>query len=146
MSHLCKMKTQWKDIHSVEKACEILGYTLVKGGNVRSYYGQGQSCDYTIEFNRKDIATKYNAGLVKNKKGHYDFLVDNSISGAVITDTSIQADGKVKTGGKTTDLIKDLQREYSTDVVRKIAKKKNFRMKVGSTLTPNGYRRIKLST
>ena len=147
MSHLCKMKTQWKDIRCVKDACETLGYTLNEGGKVRFYYGEADAkVDYTIEFNDASISEKYNAGLQKNEQGFYEFLVDNSIHGRIITDTkSVDARGRPKTGGRTNELIKDLQREYSTNVVRKIARKKGFRMKVASQKTAAGYTRIKLT-
>jgi hypothetical protein len=138
------MKTQWKDISCVKAACDELGYKLKDGGVVRYYYGQGEVCDYTIEFGRSDIAAKYNAGLKKNSKGYYDFIIDNSIHGAIITDTRANSDGKVRTGGKTTDLVNDLQTHYSINVVKKIAKKNGYRMRVDKEKTSQGYTKIKL--
>ena len=145
MSHLCKLKTEWKHLEHIRAMCETLGYTLQAGGHVRSYYGQGEACDYTIEFNNQSISSKYNAGLKKNTKGYYDLLMDNSIQGEVIRDTA-EIDGKVRTGGKTTGLRRGMQLEYSKNVIKAVARKKGFRYQEQSAKTPQGYTRIKLFT
>jgi hypothetical protein len=146
MSHLCKLKTEWKRLEHIKAMCETLGYTLNTGGHVRTYYSQkGELCDYTIEFNDPKISKTYNAGLKKNSKGYYDLLMDNSIHGSIITDTSVQKDGKVRTGGKTTDIRKGMQLEYTTNVIRSVAKRKGFRFQKQKNKTAAGYTKIKLT-
>lgn len=126
MSHLCKVKMQWKHMDCAKTAAEALGFSWHKGGKVRYYHGDGPECEYTIEFDgKRSINKKYNAGLRRQEEA-YEFLVDNSIQGAVVTDT--ERTGRL--GGKTDQLVKDFRIEYGKALTKKIAKKNNWHYKV----------------
>lgn len=140
MSHLCKIQMQWKDIRAAKAAAETLGFSFIKGGNVRYYRGPGPECDYTIEFNgARGIPAKYNAGL-KRKGEAYELLIDNSIQGAVISDT--EKTGRL--GGKTKDLVRDFRVEYVKHLAKQHAVEKGYHYEYIGKLK-NGRTRIRLT-
>jgi hypothetical protein len=132
---------KWRHLDCAKAAAESMGFKWVKGGNVRYFYGAGPECDYTIEFDgKRGINKKYNAGLKKSGNA-YELLIDNSIQGAVISDTSTTG----RLGGKTDQLVKDFRIEYGKKLVQKHARAKGYHYKfVG--VNEKGRALIRLTT
>jgi hypothetical protein len=112
MSHLCTIHTQLKSIPDVASACTALGWTLYTGGRVRYYYGEGETCDYTITFGGADasLASTYNLGLQRQPDGTYKVLCDNSMRGPVRRDGTL--------AGETPRILSTLKHQYAKALVR----------------------------
>jgi hypothetical protein len=73
MSHTTLVQANITDIESVQEACKELGFTIRKGGTVKSYYND-KTADYVISIS----GCPYEVGLVwNNKEKKYDLLYDS---------------------------------------------------------------------
>lgn len=140
MSHLCTIKTEIRDIQTLREACQALGWQLCEGGKVRYFYGKGQECDYTIEFNGVEKASyglekgKFNLGLVKSGTG-YEVLCDNAMSGSRML--AVDQQDEVTAG-----IMGKLKQAYAVAKVKKQAQKQRLRVK--QTLNSDGSVNITL--
>jgi hypothetical protein len=118
MSHLTTIKTTFTDLDCLKQAVKALGWTLNQGGKVRYYYGEGQGCDYTINFNAKEAASeglknnKYNIGVNKQEDGPYVLLHDNAMEGYRVLP-------KDQFDSITNDIISKLQQQYNVSATKK---------------------------
>ena len=73
MSHMTEIKSQIKNLESLERACERLGLTLHRGQPSATYYsGQRASCDHAISVPN----TGYQVGVKQAADGTYSLLAD----------------------------------------------------------------------
>lgn len=73
MSHLTKVKTQFKDLQSLEKACNTLGLDLVQNATIRIYHATRQVA-YGVML--KD--SEYDLGFEWDEKQEFLQLVGDS--------------------------------------------------------------------
>jgi hypothetical protein len=70
---MTEIKSQIKNLDSLERACERLGLTLHRESRSATYYsGQRASCDHTISI----PGTQYQVGVKQAADGTYSLLAD----------------------------------------------------------------------
>jgi len=127
MSSMTQIVSEIKSLIDLERACNRLGITLVRGKTEARYYGHKTvTCDHTIEIPR----TAFDIAVKKRHDGTYVLSCDlYGPEGRVIADTC----------GKSLGLLKQA---YAVEVAKSEARKKN--MRVTEERKTDGRIRVKL--
>ena len=84
MSHLVKKTCALRDLQTLLKAAETIGWTVQQGGKAGFFSGYSDECDYVLtpvgELNDRGEGLKYTIGITQDQTGTISLHYDNAMN------------------------------------------------------------------